>query len=77
MTTPHFPKIGAFSTEDPLILRMMPNGGWVISQRSDDTRLMDKELGAYSTAREMLDALASALDAFSLDGAPEASQETT
>ncbi|WP_010137352.1 hypothetical protein [Oceanicola sp. S124] len=55
------PTIGVFKLDEPLILRPLPNGGWVISQRSADMSIMGRELGAYSTTREMLNALSFAL----------------
>ncbi len=47
-------EIGAFRIDDPIELRRLPNGGWVVSQRGTDARMMGSELGAYATAKEML-----------------------
>lgn len=56
-----FPKIGAFTKNKPISLRATPNGGWIVSQQSSE-REYPVEIGAYSTAAEMLEALSSALD---------------
>ncbi len=48
------PEIGAFRIADPIELRRLQNGGWVVSQRGSDARIMGSELGAYATAKEML-----------------------
>ncbi len=47
-------EIGVFDVNDPIQLRRLPNGGWVVSQRGMDAAKMGLELGAYSTAKEML-----------------------
>ena len=52
------PEIGAFQMDEPIQIRMLPNGGWVVSQRGMEPGKMGLELGAYSTAKEMLDVLA-------------------
>ncbi len=50
--------IAAFDmTEAPLRLERFPNGGWLVSQDGPAPGLLGKRLGAYSSAREMLDAL--------------------
>lgn len=45
---------------ESLMLNPFPNGGWTISQRSG-TGQMPTEIGAYSDADSMLDALRSIL----------------
>lgn len=55
------PDIGAFNAADPLSLRMVENGGWVVSQHAGKSGVIPRDLGAYSCAREMLDALSSVL----------------
>ncbi len=53
-----YPSIDAFDpTAAPLMLKMFPNGGWIVSQGSPEPGMMGKELGAFSSAQEMLDAL--------------------
>jgi len=63
--SPHEPhssvKIGAFRTDMPLILEWYPNGGWIIRQGPPEQGMMGTRLGAYGSAKEMLDALRSAL----------------
>ena len=50
--------IAAFDmAEGPLRLERFPNGGWLVSQGGPEPGFMGKRLGAYSSAREMLDAL--------------------
>ena len=51
-------EIGTFDVNEPLQLRRLPNGGWVVSQRAKDPARTGLELGAYSTAKEMLTVLA-------------------
>ncbi len=43
--------------EGPLKLHKFPNGGWIITQGSTYMRMCPKELGAYSSAQEMIAAL--------------------
>lgn len=56
-----FPKIGVFRNDQPIILRPAPNGGWIVSQGAERMGEMASEIGAYTTAKEMLDALAFAM----------------
>lgn len=53
-------KIAAFRNDAEIILKPFPNGGWVVSSATGEWS-MGVGLGAYSSAKEMLDALASAL----------------
>ena len=54
-------KIGTFSLDDRLVLTPFPNGGWVVSALEGASHLGSNDLGAYSTAEAMIDALSSAL----------------
>lgn len=59
VTLAEFPEIAAFEEPDhdrPLMLRRLPNGGWVVSQKSD-AMSYPVELGAYRDAAGMLSAL--------------------
>lgn len=58
--TTQFPRIAVFNTDAPIILEMAPNGGWIITQQAD-SRCVPNRLGAYSSAEDMLGALAEAL----------------
>ncbi len=55
---PDDPDIGVFNTNTPIQLRRLSNGGWVVSQAAPERGMMGLELGAYSSAKEMLDTLA-------------------
>jgi hypothetical protein len=57
------PTIAPFTTDQPIVIEMYPNGGWVVSQ-SGDARCVSDRLGAYGSAKEMLDALTFALAPF-------------
>ena len=61
MTTKLPEPIGTFSTKSDLILTPAPNGGWIISEKSDLGGVEPKVLGAFSTASEMLRSLEFAL----------------
>ncbi len=50
-------KDGFDPADAPIMLRVFPNGGWVVSQGSPEPGLKGRELGAYSSAQEMLDSL--------------------
>ena len=50
-------KDGFDPSDGPIILRVFPNSGWVVYQGAPEPGLMGKELGAYSSAQEMLDSL--------------------
>lgn len=55
-------KIDAFESDKPLMLIPYPNGGWVIEQPEPaHTGINAKNLGAYSSAEDMLQALDVAL----------------
>ena len=56
-----FPVIGVFTANEPIQIEMMPNGGWVVTQRDPDRGVMPSNLGAYSSAQDMIDALRHAL----------------
>ncbi len=43
--------------DGPLVLTSFPNGGWIVTQGVPESGFAAKELGAYSSAREMLFAL--------------------
>lgn len=58
--------IGMFSIEKPLGLRKLPNGGWVVYQPGHACEEAE-ELGAYSTAKEMLAALTAALIPYEIE----------
>ena len=53
--------LAPFNENQQLRLRRMPNGGWVVSGASADVGRMDDDLGAFSSAEEMLAALSEAL----------------
>ena len=55
-----FPAIAPFNTDAPITLEMAPNGGWIATQQAD-SRCVPNRLGAYSSAEDMLRALAGAL----------------
>ena len=60
----NYPTLGEFEHPidgKPLILRQLPNGGWVVSQQSGDYAREPRELGAFRHARDMLDALTNIL----------------
>jgi len=44
-----------------IMLKQLPNGGWLIAQPASEYGLAHDELAAYSTCGEMLDALRLAL----------------
>jgi hypothetical protein len=50
-------KIGVFEIGAPLILIPMPNGGWVVKQNGERLGVMETDLGAWTTAEEMLEVL--------------------
>ena len=53
-----YPIIEAFDpTDAPLTHKAFPNGGWVVYQGSPEPGMLGKELGAFGSAQEMLDAL--------------------
>ena len=49
--------LGAIKADRPLQLMPFPNGGWTIIQ-SEGPQLRGREIGAFSNAKDMLDALA-------------------
>lgn len=55
--------LGPFKNDMPLMLISYPNGGWTIVQQATEMGRMSKDLGAFTTAGEMLDALRAALAA--------------
>ena len=57
----NYPSIGVFKTDQPLQLKPMPNGGWVVSQGPADPGFMATDLGAYSSAQDMIQVLGDAL----------------
>lgn len=50
-------KMGVFKNDEPLMIESYPNGGWVITQRGESPGVMPNPIGAYSSAKDMLDAL--------------------
>lgn len=64
-------KIDAFSLDADLILRPAPNGGFAVYERGSKREVMDRLIGAYSSSKDMLDALSEALsyDDSSIDSA--------
>lgn len=68
--TDEFPRIAPFEAGSPLVLRPMPNGGWVVEE---DTgyNCKPQPLGAYGCAQEMLAALSGAI------GSPKSSPADT
>lgn len=54
------PKIGEFWNDKPLLITPFPNGGYTVQQGGGEM-MRGAELGAYSNAQDMLDALANAL----------------
>jgi hypothetical protein len=66
-----FPEIAAFSTNEPIMIEMAPNGGWTVSQCSASGVIVPKTLGAYSSADDMLNALSNALIVRARNGGKE------
>jgi hypothetical protein len=58
---PNFPYIAPIDANSTLVLTPWPNGGWTVSTPNNDVRCKDRELGAFSCANEMLDALKNGL----------------
>lgn len=54
-------KIGVFKADVPLTLTPCQNGGWVVTQGTAGAMIIPANLGAYSHAEDMLDALSEAL----------------
>ena len=50
-------KEGFDTTDATIMLKVFPNGGWGVYQGAPEPGMMGKELGAYSSAQEMLASL--------------------
>lgn len=55
------PYLAPHKRGEPLILRPMPNGGWVVSKNPDFPGMGADDLGAFGSARDMLTALSNGL----------------
>jgi hypothetical protein len=55
------PVLGNFGTGDSLILRPAGNGGWTVTAHSASEGFVGNLVGAFSSAKDMTDALSESL----------------